>query len=99
LTIKILPFHHISLLSDYILLLAHCKIVDHYVKDNAVMPKGNSQQYSIQEFLYQATKKFSEIFNPIYLALNCPDREGKTMNISLEKEEIVRQIREFITAK
>lgn len=43
--------------------------------------------------------KFSEIFNPIYLALNSLNPEEKAINIAPEKEGIVRQIREFITAK
>ena len=41
----------------------------------------------------------SEIFNPIYLALNSLDPEAKKVNLAPEKEEIVRQIRDFITAK
>ncbi len=56
--------------------------------------------FSQGEIEYKNRKvKFSEIFNPIYLALNSLHPEEKTINIAPEKEEIVRQIREFITAK
>jgi len=41
----------------------------------------------------------SEIFNPIYLAINSLEQGGKTINLAPEKEEIVRQIRDFITEK
>jgi hypothetical protein len=41
----------------------------------------------------------SEIFNPIYLAINSLEPGGKTINLAPEKEEIVRQIRDVITTK
>jgi hypothetical protein len=43
--------------------------------------------------------KLSEIYNPIYLALNSLDPGAKKVNISPEKEEIVRKVRDFITKK
>jgi hypothetical protein len=52
-------------------------------------------------FLQKGNKalKFSEIFNPIYLALKFLDPDGKKVNIAPEKEAIVRLIRDSITAK
>ena len=43
--------------------------------------------------------KFSEIFNPIYLALISLDPEGKKVNIAPEKEQIARQVRDYLTSK
>jgi len=42
---------------------------------------------------------FSELYNPIYLALICLDPEGKKINLAPEKAEIVRDIMFLITGK
>jgi len=52
--------------------------------------------YNIEK---RSNVRLSEMFNPIYLALISLDPEGKKTNIAPEKEEIVRQIRDFITGK
>jgi nucleoside-triphosphatase THEP1 len=54
-----------------------------------------------EEFVEYENKKvlLSEIFNPIYLALYSLTEEGKNMNLTAEKEEVVRQIREIIMEK
>jgi hypothetical protein len=41
----------------------------------------------------------SEIFNPIYLALNSLESRGRTINLVPEKEDIVRKILDVITDK
>ncbi len=41
---------------------------------------------------------FSEIFNPVYLAINSLESGGKMINLAPEKEGIDRQIRDFSTA-
>ena len=67
---------------------------------------SNGQYYALKkifdnEHIERENKRIplSEIFNPIYLALNSLDPEAKKVNLAPEKEEIVRQIRDFITAK
>jgi hypothetical protein len=41
----------------------------------------------------------SEIFNPIYLAINSLEPGGKMINLAPEKEESVHKIRDFIIGK